>query len=299
MPTSILVTGAGGYVGRRLVRALAAAADARVTALVHRAGAGGFDSSVRVACADVTDHDALGRALSGQDVVVHLAAVTGKARRSEYFRVNTDGTATLVAAAASAGVGSIVFVSSIAARFADLTRYRYGQSKREAEGIVRSSGLPCTIVRPTMIVGHGAPVLAGLAKLACAPFVPVFGDGTARVQPVAVGDVVSALSDLARAVTALAGEEIDLGGPDVVTIEELLMRLRRLMGGKGSRVVHLPAQPAAWALGLLERPLLALLPLTAGQLATFTNDGVAAEHPYMSGRRRTPLDVALAEFTSG
>ena len=71
-------------------------------------------------------------ALRGCDTVVHLAAVTGKAKPTDYFRVNREGTRALVDAAKAAGVRQLLHVSTIAVKYRDEQRYFYAHSKRDA-----------------------------------------------------------------------------------------------------------------------------------------------------------------------
>jgi NADH dehydrogenase len=207
--------------------------------------------------------------------VFHLAAVTGKARPEAYVRGNVETTQALLAASERAGVARFVFVSSIAVTFPDRRFYPYAASKIAAEEAVRASKLAWTIVRPTMILGQGSPIQASLAKLARLPLIPMFGSGKNRVQPVDVDEVVAALVRLAQSAPA-SGTVLEVGGPEVVTMLDLLRKLRSREGVAGlARFIHLPLNLLRFTLAALEKPLLPLLPFTAGQLASFANDSVA------------------------
>lgn len=297
----LFITGGRGFVGRRLL-ACAAGRDVDVVALVRGPPASGdaLPGAPDVVVGDLLDPQSWSAHLEGADAVVHLAAVTGKARAAAYRRVNVEGTRVLLEAAGAAGVPRFVFVSSVAAGFPDRTGYPYADSKLAAERLVLGAELEGLVVRPTIIVGPGAPVLAGLERMAGLFVMPVFGDGRARVQPVQVDDVAAALFDLAR--DGGGGErEIDVGGPDVVTIEDLLARVRRLRSGRHPRAIHLPLRLFRGMLRAVEGPLLAVLPLTAGQLATFANDGTARPSSFMERRAASlvPLDRALQESFDG
>jgi NADH dehydrogenase len=169
MQRRVFVTGGSGFVGRRLIPLLTAA-NWKVVAL-DRSGSIATDPEINLVTVrgELTDPATYEDALKGCEAVVHLAASTGRASAAEHFRVNAEGTDALVRACRTAGVAQLLFVSSIAVTFPDLRGYHYAQSKKKAEEIVRASGLRYLIVRPTMILGSGAPILASLEKLATLP----------------------------------------------------------------------------------------------------------------------------------
>lgn len=268
----VFITGATGFVGRRLVASLDPARfDLRCLTRDPRAA---FPAGVRAITGELerpADYEA---ALDGAAMVVHLAAQTGKAPRHVHFAANRDATARLADASRAAGASGFLFVSSIAAGFADRFAYPYAEAKAAAEDVVRSSGLPFLIVRPTMILGPGSPVGAGLARMALGPVVAVFGAGQVRVQPVSVDDVAATLATVVES-GKLPNDTLELGGPDVVTMEELLHMMRRAAGLPPARTLHLPLTPTRRVLAALEPWFLPIMPMTAGQLASFANDGTA------------------------
>jgi NADH dehydrogenase len=277
--STIAVTGAAGFLGRRVLGALKARGD-RVVAIDRVAKPVEGEDATWVT-ADLLDPSSYEAALAGVECVLHLAAITGKAPPAAYRRVNVEATEALLGAAKRAGVRRFVLVSSIAVAFPDRRHYPYADSKAAAEALVRDSGLAWTIVRPTMILGSGSPIQAALAKLATLPVSPMFGSGKRLVQPVDVSDVARLLAALAHEPDA-AGATVEVGGPTSYTLNELYARLRAHDGAAGSvRLVHLPVGPIRALLALVEAPLLPVLPLTAGQLASFVNDSVAAPHPLM------------------
>jgi NADH dehydrogenase len=107
---------------------------------------------------------------------------------------------------------------------------------------------------------------------------PVFGRGLARTQPVFIADAVAYLQAVIRKPLPADGAS-DLGGPDVLTIEDLLRRIRRALRGGVRPVVHVPARPVLVLLAGAERWLRERLPVTAGQLAVFVNDSAVREAP--------------------
>ncbi len=271
MAVSIFLTGGSGFLGRRVLDRLKAQ-NVRVVCLVRKRPAIRSET-IEFIPGELADRDSYSEALRKCDVILHLAAATGKNAPGEYFRVNRDGTAALLLEAKRAGISRFTYVSSIAAGFRDISKYPYAQSKRQAESLVSESGLHWTIIRPTMIFGPESPVLAGLRRLAALPVMPVFGNGRALVQPIFV-------DDLADVMTATLQDDpgertFEIGGPEVLSIEELLCRIRGALGIRSRRIVHLPAEPLAAVLEWIEPALRSILPISAGQLASFTNDGVA------------------------
>ena len=273
MNESLFVTGATGFVGRRFLQALDPGQYRRIVCL-GRTRPASVPKNVEFVQGDLADANSYAPALTGCDSVVHLAAATGKARPETYFQVNLEGTRTLLGESKRAGVKSFFYISTIAAKFTNQNRYYYAQSKRRAEEAVSRSGLQYTIVRPTIVLGQGSPVRASLAKLAKMPVIPVFGNGRALVQPVSVDDLAGCLAGILKD-PGFAGRTVEIGGPDILSIEELLMKIR---GGAGP-VIHLPAGFMAGCVGILEKVLLPVLPFTAGQIASFVNDGTIERNP--------------------
>lgn len=276
---SLFLTGASGFVGRGLLSRLPA--GARVTILTRNPDALSAvhppEPGWQYLKGDITQADTYNEALTDDTTVLHLAATTGKAPASEYFRVIDGGTRHLLRECKRRGVPRLVFVSTIAAGFSDQRHYPYAQAKATAEQAVRESSLDWLIARPTMVLGPNSPAMSGLATLAGAPVTLVPGRGEVVVQPIARDDMATIL--LALAETHLGRETVDLGGPDRVSMIDLLRQIRFRLRGSLGPVFHLPLGAMRQTLSWLEPAMLKLLPLTAGQLASFANDGVARPHP--------------------
>ena len=284
---ALFLTGGTGFVGRVLLARLLARPAGDVTCLVRDPArlivpAGG--RTPRVVRGDLGSVEALAEAMRGCDVVLHLAASTGKASAAAHQRANLEGTRTLIAAAKRAGVPRFVYVSTIAAGFPDQRFYPYAASKAAAEVAVRESGLDWTIVRPTIVLGPDSPIGVAFAKLAGGPAVMMFGDGKARVQPIDVGDLANVLVAVLDS-SAVSHDTIDAGGPEEISFEELLAGVRQRLRGSRTPVLHLPLTLLRYALAAFEPLLFSVLPLTAGQLAAFANDSVARPHPLTTALR--------------
>jgi NADH dehydrogenase len=246
------------------------------------------------------DIDAHERDLAGVDTIVHLAAATGKARPEEFFASNVEGTERLVQLCRRVGARRLLYVSSIAVRFPDKRHYYYAQSKEQAEEVVRRGGLQFTILRPTMVLGRGSPVYSGLAKLAQLPVLPIFGDGRTLIQPIHVDDLVACIIGLLDS-DCFRGETLDVGGPEVISIEEFLKKIYRLHHDRAPRVIHIPLALLIPALTLLEKFAYPLLPFTLGQMSTFRFNGTAQKSPLTqegSARFKTVDEMLAASLVS-
>jgi nucleoside-diphosphate-sugar epimerase len=166
----ILVTGASGFLGRALVSALAA--DGWAVRAAMRRAAPGFGPPIEVVpLPDLAEPFDWGPLLTGVDIVIHLAGIAHTGRgvsEQRYDRVNRAATAELAAAAASAGIKRLIFMSSISAQSSPAADHvlteaddpqptsGYGRSKLAAEAAVAASGVPFTILRPVVIYGPDA-----------------------------------------------------------------------------------------------------------------------------------------------
>ncbi|MGQ0538002.1 MAG: NAD-dependent epimerase/dehydratase family protein, partial [Gemmatimonadaceae bacterium] len=195
----LCLTGASGFVGRRVLARLAALGASDVTLLTRDAVR---DAGLRLRPEWRTASFDLARPgdpyeIPQGSVVLHLASATGSAPPATSRRLNVDGTRALIGAARRAAVRHFVYVSSVAAGYGDKRWSHYAQSKAAAEGLVAACGLPFTLVRPTIVFGPGSPNQRALEQLATLALPLLPGKGDVLVQPIHVDDLAGALVDVA------------------------------------------------------------------------------------------------------
>jgi len=295
---ALFVTGASGFVGRHVLAAADRVRYRRVVALSRRPPPAGAAAAEWVTAA-LADAARYGSALGPDTDVIHLAAATGAATAAQHAAVNVDGTAALLAACAQQGCRRFAFVSTIAAGWPDDPHYPYAQTKRAAETLVKGSGLPWTIARATIVLGAGSPIWRRLRGLATAPVGLLIGDGRVRVQPVLALDLARMLLELPER-DELAGATVELGGPEALTMEELLRRVRTKLK-RGGGFVKLPYGALRAALIAGQTVLRGRSPVAPGQLSSFARDGVAGPSPFLESwrARLADVDAMIAASESG
>jgi nucleoside-diphosphate-sugar epimerase len=271
MTATILVTGAAGVMGSRLVRLLAQAGRP-VRGLVLRGDPlrARLDPRCEVVEGELADPAALARACAGVELVYHLAAVILSPDVTVFDRVNRDGTATLVRAAAAAGVRHFVYVSSASVVYP--RRTPYAESKLAAERIVAAeTRFAHTIVRPTLVYDEsgGQEFRLFLDYLRRFPLVPFVGPGTARKRPVLSDDVVDGLARIAGNLRA-QGRTYNFSGGEAIGIEALA-RLMLAHHGLRRRFVHLPV-PLCKVVAAAMKVVVADPPLNRYTIAGMIND---------------------------
>jgi nucleoside-diphosphate-sugar epimerase len=239
------------------VEALVARGDA-VTALVRRPPPGGLPGC-RVVEGALEDEGTRRALVEGQDVVFHVAGLVAARSEAEFRRVNGEGAGALAVAAARAGTGRFLLVSSLAVTGPSrpgppvdeasgpgpLTAY--GRSKRAGEEAVRLSGMAFTIVRPPPVYGPRDRAFLGLFRMAARGVVPLLGDGAQELTLVHAADLARALVAAATSTSTL-GAVYHAGNAEPVTQRALAEEVGRAVG-RPVRCVSLPGLVVRRCLG--------------------------------------------------
>ena len=232
----VLVVGGTGILGRLITRQLlAAGASVRVMTRTPSKATSLQHAGAEVVSGDLVDDESLARACTGADRVVAAAhSLFGRGRHAS-AHVDGAGHRRLIETAKARGVDHFVYTS---AYFPDpaFQAIPFVRIKREIEQYVKASGLDYTILRPTAFMDFHAHVLLGKPVLAGKKLM-MFGQGEKLRNFVAARDVaalvVRALQD-----RALAGETIDIGGPENLTDMDVVRTYERI-SGRTAKVMHL------------------------------------------------------------
>ena len=236
---TVLVTGPTGFLGRRVVQKLIDHSY-QVRCLVHSPGRERMfpQGSVDVYYGDINNADALASAMQGVDQVIHLVAVIRENCAATYDSINRQGTENVVAAAKAAGsVQQFVHISAVGA--VDNPEFPYLQSKWQGEHAVAGSGIPYTIIRPSIVFGPGDEFINSLAALVrLFPLVPVIAGGRNRLQPIWVDDLAQCIA-LSLSRHDLQGHTLELGGPEQLSYNQVTSVVAQAMGKRRLRL-HVP-----------------------------------------------------------
>jgi nucleoside-diphosphate-sugar epimerase len=229
MGRHIAITGASGFVGRALVRHASSLGWETVGLVRSReatsvvAAAGGRPVHVRGLNAGP-----LARAFAGAEAVVHLAQIGSEQAGVTYEAVNVGGTRNVINAAREAGVPRVVLFSGLGVAHYGMTRRctnPYFLSKLTAELELFRSDRKAVVLRPSYIIGPGDGLVTALLRDMEAGEVERPGDGTYRLQPVAVADAAASVAAAVEAPLPAGTLVLDLVGPEAVAYDAFVHRL--------------------------------------------------------------------------
>jgi uncharacterized protein YbjT (DUF2867 family) len=226
-PGRVLVTGATGYVGGRLVAGLEqAGATVRCLARRPEALAGRVAASTEVVKGDCLDPATLPTALAGVDTAYYLVHSMGSGR--DFASLDEAAARHFGRAAHAAGVRRIVYLGGLGAAGADLSEHL--RSRQETGDVLRASGVPVVELRASIVIGSGSlsyemvrALVERLPVMICPRWVDV------RTQPIAVDDLVAYVL-AARDLPEGAEGVYEIGGPDVVSYRDIMLEYARQRG---------------------------------------------------------------------
>ncbi len=234
---TILLTGATGYVGGRLLPELLGRGH-HVRCLVRTPERADLPAGAEVAKGDVVKGEGLQDAMRDVDVAYYLVHSMGRGSESDEGFAATDrrAAAAFGDAARAAGVGRIVYLGGLEGGDSPSEHLR---SRHEVAGVLRQRAQELVYVRAAMVIGEGSAsfqMMRHLVQRLPAMITPKWID--TRSQPVAIADVVATLAQLAELDEVPA--EVELGGADVLTYREMMERFAAILGRRAPVVVTVP-----------------------------------------------------------
>ncbi len=289
----VTVFGGSGFIGRTLVRRLAAQGwvvraavrDPTAAEFLKPMGDVGQVTPLR---ADITDPAAVTMAVAGADAVVNLVGILYERGSRSFEAVHVKGAANVAAAAKAAGITKLVHMSALGAD--KNSESAYARSKAAGEEAVLAAFPGATIIRPSVVFGPDDDFFNRFGKMAMiSPVLPVFtsdgfkpvcgeggcsidlfGSGGPTFQPIHVGDVAAAIAAVLDD-SRLAGKVYELGGPRRYSMKEIMELVLQVTG----RQCHLV--PVPFGLGMVQAAFLQLMPnpmLTRDQVRLMKVDNV-------------------------
>ncbi|AHJ67740.1 NADH-ubiquinone oxidoreductase 39-40 kDa subunit -like protein [Granulibacter bethesdensis] len=295
------VFGGSGFLGQSLIRLLAREGyqvrvpvrDPEQVLKLKSAGSVGQIVPLGVSLGSRDAEAGIARAVQGASLVVNLVGLLAEARKGDFQRVHVQAAGLIASLSAQAGVLSFVHISALGADPA--SRSAYGRSKAEGEEAVRSALPQAAILRPSVVFGAEDHFFNRFAAMAVSlPVVPVIY-GNSRMQPVYVEDVARAIL---AASTQAAGNVIELGGPEVVTMRDIQHRILTMIGRK-KPLIDIPDK-VAMALAMIAEKMPGR-PLTTDQLAMLGSGSVVSPQALTLetlGIVPTPIDLVVPHYLS-
>ena len=290
----VTVFGGSGFVGRAIVRALAQEGyqvriACRRIELAERIKTAGDVGQITLVRTNLRNAASVKAAVAGSQAVVNASGIAFQRGRQSYQTVHVEGSRSIAEAAKAAGVQRLVHMSGIGADQRNSTN-KYIRSKVDAEDAIVAGFPDATILRPSVVFGPEDAMFNRMGQIAKqAPFLPVVGDGSARVQPVFVGDLGAAVvavlerPDTARTV-------FELGGPRVYTYREIAALVLRETD-RHKRILGIPASLMRIA-GFFSE-FLPVPPLTHDQVDLLVTDNVS--RPGAPGLAALGIEATAAE----
>jgi NADH dehydrogenase len=296
----VTVFGGTGFIGRHVVRRLAARGD-RIRVISRNWRVHGCDlqpmgnvGQIVGGRVDLKSEPALTEVLAGSHAVINLIGILYETKRQKFEEIQGELPGRIGRAAAAAGVRRIVQISAIGAD--PTSKSAYARSKAQGEEAVRAAFAGAAIIRPSIVVGPEDGFFNRFAAMArLLPALPLIGGGETRFQPVWVGDVASAIVEALERDDA-RGETFELGGPKVYSFEELMRYMLKVIGRRRLLV------PLSFGLAELQARVLELLPvppLTRDQVELLKVDNVVAPDARTLvdlGITPTPIELVVPDY---
>lgn len=301
----VTVFGGSGFVGRHVVKALAAhgwrvRVASRRPDLAFHLQPSGVVGQIHAVQANLRHPESVARALHGVDAVVNLVGLLAESGKQTFENLHVAGVTSVAEAARAAGITRFVQMSAIGADPASASLY--GRTKAAGEAAVLAAIPTAVITRPSVVFGPEDQFFNRFASVArLMPALPLIGGGATLLQPVYVRDVAEAVA-LALDGQATPGCIYELGGPEVRSFKQILAFILKTTG-RDRALVSLPFSVAGTMAGVTEKVKavsLGLFPsdfdMTRDQIELLKRDNVVSQAAIAEGRTLRALGIAPESY---
>ena len=290
----ILITGASGFIGSHLVQALSNKGHEVIVCVRRPATARQRWPDIMAIKADFSSDSTVADWIPRLEDVELVINAVGSIRESgtQAFDVlHSETPIALFRACESTGVKRVIQISALGA---DETAFsHYHRSKRSADQYLRESSLDWAVLMPSIVYGPGAKSMALFKAIAALPLIPLVDAGDQKIQPIHISDLTKAIVELVNSPPSIRAD-IEMVGPDPITMRCLYNKLRRWLGLGRARFFSIPYRlalhGARWA-GLLGKT-----PITgeAVQMLRNGNTGEVESFVFRFGFKPKSIEKALA-----
>ncbi len=265
-PMRIFLIGGTGFIGRAIAERLLA--DGYTLRLCVRdpamqpalAGVEYVKGDFNIQITDEANESAWRDRLAGCDAVINAVGIIRESRDATFERLHYEGPLALFRAARSLKIRRLMQISALGADEHAETKYHL--SKRKADEALRKLIPSAVILRPSLVIGHGGKSTKLLALLATLPLLPLPGGGRFLLQPLRIEDLAAGVSSLI-AKWPSRGVTVDVAGPEVVTMAQMLQSFRRNAGFAAAYLIGIPMSwmrtVARWGTGIVNEETLQML----------------------------------------
>jgi len=287
----IFIAGASGFVGGHLIDFLLSKGH-KVKCLARSEKTNRFlaEKGIEVFAGDITRSETLQRALRSDDMVIHLVGIIEEKGDATFQSVHVEGTKNLVAEAKQTNVRHLFYQSALGA---DLNSWSgYLRTKAEAEEIVKQSGIPHTIFRPSLIIGPWDGFTKKIMDmLKFSPVIPLPGEGKSKFQPIYIKDWLTCMGRVIDDPAKFSGT-FNIGGPEHLAYRQIVEALSRAAGYR-KPTFSIPMGFMKLSTSILER-FLPSPPVTSDQLRLLEQDNICDIDSVVRQFGFMPMNLAAA-----
>jgi uncharacterized protein YbjT (DUF2867 family) len=223
---NILLTGASGFIGHHLLKALQAAGHHVKEVTRHD----GFDFN------QMTTIDAWLPHLKEIDVVINCVGIIVETGNQTFTTLHYQAPVALFHACEQTNIMKVIQISALGADEQAFTPYQL--SKKAADDVLRSLSLKWFVLRPSLVYGRGGKSMEMFQRLASLPVLPLIDGGNQRIQPVHINDLTDAVLNCLT--SAKSNLTLDIVGAHSILLKEWLQLMRTAKGKPPATIISVP-----------------------------------------------------------